>query len=184
MQILVEVTGGITEYVEQKLYLQIRAPSRCPNCGSYNCLGLLGYYARWCTDLMGTPMAIKVRRFMCSQCPGTVSCLPHFAQPYRLINNGTVEKFVAGDTRAPDVQHLLDLLQRYWRKFERWTGLLRETVGSTFGRVPRKDTAAGLWQRVITRCGSLAKATMQLTRKFRITCWGKYHCHQPAMQTV
>ena len=40
---------------------------------------------------------IAVRRFVCRHCPVTVSCLPQFAQPYRLVCNETIEAFFAGE---------------------------------------------------------------------------------------
>jgi len=50
----------------------------------------------------------------------TVSCLPCFAQPYRLINHTTLDAFLKGHGARRDVQALQGLLQRYVRRFAEW----------------------------------------------------------------
>ncbi len=58
-------------------------------------LWALGYYARNISRLQLGFLRIWIRRFRCRFCRKTLSLLPSFAQPYRLIQNSTIERFVA-----------------------------------------------------------------------------------------
>ena len=108
----------------------------------------------------------------------TVSCLPDFAQPYRLVGTATIEAGFAGETLRRDVVVWKDLLRRYWRRFEQWHPQLEAHCGGFFGRPPPGESARGFWQRVVGGCGGLAAATALLVHRLGITLFGKYRCHQ------
>jgi Transposase IS66 family len=78
----------------------------------------------------------------------TVSCLPRFAQPYRVVCNATIEAFFEGRTARSDVRSWGDLpLYRQSAILERETGieLSRATLDSwvmQVGELLRPITAA------------------------------------------
>lgn len=183
MQIVVEVPcKDAREYVEQGMHQRVRPPACCPCCKRQGTLEAHDYYQRGCTDAEGHLWDIQVRRFECTACACVVSCLPDFAQPYRLIHNATIQKFFAGDRVSADVVRHHDTLSRYWRTFVAWTGRLKRLLGSTLGRGPPDEPAAGLWRRVLATYRSLGAATRCLVADFQTTCFGQYRCHQPAAQ--
>lgn len=183
MQVIVQtVCRTVEDYLAQGAHRNVRPPVRCPHCGKLHTLDHLGYYQRGCTDSDGKVRDISVHRFECAHCGRTVSCLPDFAQPYRLINNATTQKYFDGNTTAPDVQRNRDNLRRYWRRFVDYAAYLRQRVGCALGRAPPKEPAAGLWQRILAIYRTLANATRYLVTAFKVTCFGKYGCHSPAAQ--
>ena len=135
---------------------------------------------RWTTDGLGKAIWLLVRRFLCMHCGITVSCLPCFAQPYRLVNHTTLEAFLKGHTHHRDVAALLGLLQRYERRFREWRPSLVRIVGYRFGRASPKEEATAFWRSAVAACGSAAELTMQLVTEFRTTCFRTYRCHQPS----
>ena len=79
------------QYAEQNYQEQVQAPEQCPNCECLSSLEALGYYSRFVTQAIAAVLAIWVRRFRCRRCRISVSCLPEFAQPYRVVNSTTIE---------------------------------------------------------------------------------------------
>ncbi len=179
MQVIIRVKLSVEEYVEQKFHRRMRPPKRCGNCGRFWTLKPHAYYRRYTTDAEGSPTEFKVRRFACTQCLCTTSCLPSFAQPYRLVAGETIEAFIKDDTDRLDVQRNEGLLKCYFRRFNQWHKSLRGIVGSFFGRGPPKETATAVWRRAVAACGSLAELTLRLAQEFKTTCFGTYCCHQP-----
>ena len=183
MQVIVKTPcKTVEEYIAQEAHLSVRPPERCPHCGKLHTLGHLGYYQRGCTDSEGKIREISIHRFVCRNRGLTVSCLPDFAQPYRMINNATTQKFFNGDRESCDVQRNCDNLRRYSQRFADMAGRLRQLIGCALGRAPPKEPAAGLWQRILAKYRTLANATRNLVSEFKITCFGKYGCHSPAVQ--
>lgn len=180
MQVIVKQCATVEEYIAEEAHLRVRPPERCPRCGKLHTLDHLGYYRRGCTDSEGKVSVISIRRFICSKCDVTVSCLPDFAQPYRLINSTTTQKFFNGDRDSPDVQRNSGNLRRYWLRFVAMAQRLGKIIGCSLGRAPPKDPAAGLWQRILAKYRTLANATRVLVSEFKTTCFGKYDCHSPA----
>ena len=174
----------VEEYIAQEAHLKVRAPERCLRCGKLHSLTHLGYYLRGCTDSEGKVREISVARFRCSDCRVTVSLLPDFVHPYRMVNNTTTQKFFNGDTTSTDVQRNRDTLRRYWRRFADIARYLRQVVGCSLGRAPPKEPAAGLWRRILAKYGTLANATRYLVSEFKTTCFGTYACHSPAAQVA
>lgn len=109
----------------------------------------------------------------------TVSCLPHFAQPYRIVSNSTIEAFFEGsETDRVDVQRWGELLGRYRQGYLRWCRALRMECGAFFGRSPPEEKPLILWRRIMEACGGLASATGKLVAELRVTLFGRYRCHQ------
>ncbi|MBT7065703.1 MAG: hypothetical protein HN919_05330 [Verrucomicrobia bacterium] len=178
MQKLVWVKLSVEAYVREQFHKQMRPPLQCPSCGRVRRLWALGYYQRYTTGALGKAIAILVRRFRCTACRVTVSCLPCFAQPYRLINHATLEAFVKGEHRRRDVQAQWDLLQRYLRRFAAWKPELLKIIGHRFGRASPKEDATAFWRRAVAMCGSASKLTVLLVTQFGTTCFTTYRCHQ------
>jgi hypothetical protein len=108
----------------------------------------------------------------------TVSCLPRFAQPYRLVCNATIEAFFEGRTERTDVRGWGELLGRYRRTYQQWFGVLRMECGALFGRSPPQEKPLTFWGRILRACGGIASATGKLVGQLRITLFGRYRCHQ------
>lgn len=179
MQKVMRIKLTIEAYVREQFQTRMRPPEECPNCGRLHRLWAHSYYERDSTDATGKPLAFWVRRFQCTCCEVTVSCLPRFAQPYRLVSHTTLEAFLKGHHARRDVQALQGLLQRYARRFAEWRPSLVRIVGHRFGRASPKENATVFWRRAVAACGSAAELTMQLVNEFRTTCFRTYRCHQP-----
>ena len=108
----------------------------------------------------------------------TVSCLPRFAQPYRVVCNATIEAFFEGRTNRSDVRGWGELLGRYRRAYQKWFGRLLMECGTLFGRSPPEEKPLIFWGRIMEACGGLAAATGKLVGQLRITLFGRYRCHQ------
>lgn len=181
MQVIIHVELTVEEYVEQEYHRRVRPPEQCGNCGQFGVLTLHAYYDRYTTGAEGKLVQFWVARFKCDTCKKTTSCLPSFAQPYRLVASETIEAYVEGYTVRPDVLRTEGLLKRYIRRFECWQGVLRGIVGNRFGRAPPKETATAFWRRAVAACGSLAELTLRLVQEFKTTCFGTYRCHQTSL---
>ncbi len=178
MQKLVRVKLSVEAYVREQFHEHMRPPLQCPNCGRVRRLWALGYYRRDTTGALGKAIAFWVRRFRCTYCRITVSCLPCFAQPYRLVNHTTLEAFIKGRHQQRDVQAQWDLLQRYLRRFAEWRPQLLKIIGHHFGRASPKEEATAFWRRAVATCGSASKLTVLLVQEYRTTCFTTYRCHQ------
>ena len=191
MQIIVQVRVTVREYCERATYRMIRPEQPCPQCGKSHPFELLGYYQRWVTDENGEPVRIPVRRFTSRFCAGTISCLPAFCQPYRVLNNSIIETFMWTSDRQDGAARWSGLLGAYRRRFQWWCDCLhdprmgaglRASTGSLFSRPPpgEQEAPAQFWARVLASCGnSLNNATGRLVEQFNITLFGRYLCHQP-----
>lgn len=171
---------SIEQYVGEQFHKRMRAPPQCPNCGRFHGLWGHAYYERDGTDTIGKLIMFRVRRFRCRHCRITVSLLPFFAQPYRLVNHMTLEAFLEQRYGQRDVQRWWALLHRYQRGFVKWKPALIEIIGHRFGRASPKKDATAFWRRAVATCGSAAGLTMCLVEEFRTTCFRTYRCHQPS----
>ena len=69
-----------------------RCPDLCPHCEAFACLSYLGFMSA--TSVTGaTSLLITVLRYRCGQTGATVSLLPDFAQPYRLLASELIEDY-------------------------------------------------------------------------------------------
>jgi hypothetical protein len=119
-----------------------------------------------------------VRRFRCRYCLQTVSLLPSFAQPYRFIQNRTIEIYSFGQPFPDEVNRHLDLLSRYWKRFCLWLPEIERTLGHALERAPPIDQLKA-WRFLLAAHGNLAATTQNLVAAFQITPFGRYRCHRP-----
>lgn len=139
---------------------------------------LLGVYERY-VSCDGDCLLIKVLRFRCKQTGATVSLLPDFAQPYRLLETQLIEdSFLGRENRF--LQTWSDLLQSYRKRFERWYGELSSIVGFSLGRAPPGIGCSGqeYFKWLVGACGNcIRKATRTLTKHLKVSIFGRYQCH-------
>ena len=178
LQLIQDIGITAEEYVAEDFHARISPPMSCPHCGASKMFWALGYYVRNLTVARAGFVRITIRRFRCCRCRKTVSVLPAFAQPYRLVQNGTIEKFAAGKYDQ-EVVRWIELLRRYWARFVIWLPELRRVVWDDEERGPPDDDAADWWISLVSQHGNFAAATMASVSLFRITFFGRYRCHQP-----
>jgi hypothetical protein len=178
MQLICAIEIDPEQYVAQSFYKRMRPPAKCPHCSRTNTLWALGYYSRNLSRMGLGALLIFVRRFLCRCCRKTVSLLPAFAQPYRFVQNRTIENYVRGNPFPDDVTRHLDLLSQYWKRFSRWLPELERTVGRALERAPPKDQLAA-WRFLLAAHGDLGSTTQNLVAAFQITLFGRYRCHRP-----
>lgn len=182
VQVLISIACRPTEYVERHLHSTVRPPSSCPVCGAARSLGAHGYYARDTTDDTGMILRIRVRRFLCRRCRRTVSCLPRFAQPYRVVNSSTIDAYFSGDRANLAIERNTARLARYWRRFDQWSARLRIIIGMASGPAP-PENLSGFWCALRADGRDLGGRTQELVRDHRITVFGAYVCHRPVLRT-
>jgi len=139
-------------------------------------------YARNLTGARATVVRILVRRFRCRNCGKTVSILPSFAQPYRLIQNSTIDRYF-GDASPADALWWQPLLEEYWKKFTGWIPELARVIGSQLPRSPPHSDAHGWWIGIVATFGDLELTTQAIVSRYGMTLFGRYKCHSPAAST-
>jgi hypothetical protein len=179
MQLIRAVPCDLERYAEEQFHRRLPPPAHCPHCGRLGTLGALGYYARNISRLRLGFLRIFIRRFRCQICRKTVSLLPIFAQPYRLIQNSTIERFVQGGPWSNDVIRLLPLLQVYWKRFVTWVPELERTVSGSLPRPPPTSEPLDWWTSLLGPHDELGLTTLRLVSIFQITLFGRYRCHRP-----
>lgn len=186
MQIIHPCSFSPEEYASSELHRQVRAPQCCPWCGKAGVLEALGYYRRYVSASAGKVLQIGVRRFLCRWCRITVSLLPGFAHPYRLVQSKGIEQFFNGEREGPLVAAWRDLLLTYWKRFcgfcEQLPGGLRATLGAVLARGPPGPEPEKLWRRLLLYHQSAAATVHWLVDLFGITLLGRYHCHRKSNQ--
>jgi hypothetical protein len=178
MQIIRAIGMGAEHYARTNFHLAIGPPLECPHCNKPRGLHSLGYYLRNVTSPTSGVLRISVRRFRCRQCGRTVSVLPSFAQPYRLILNATINDFFGGGLNA-NALSWLPLLKQYWRRFSDWIPQIYRIAGSFLERSPPQLDPGGWWRELAAVFGDVERVTAMLVREFRITLFGRYRCHCP-----
>ena len=177
VQVIFQFAGDPESYIAGACHAKVMPPAVCPHCGLAGCLEPHGYYPRGITAAASAGiLSLQIRRFLCWVTGKTVSMLPDFAQPYRLVRNSTVQAFFSGVLVDIDVVRWTPLLQRYWRRFATWFPVLLENAAEHSGPSPPK--AEHFWSFFVSEWGELAGATLRLVGVFRITAFGRYRCHQ------
>jgi hypothetical protein len=179
LQIIVRVTGTPEEYVAAQKHLSMARPHRCPHCLVVRLLVALGYYVRGLSGTDSRYLRVSVRRFRCRACGRTVSLLPDFAQPYRLVRNEVIERYFSSEMERILAQRNTFLLRCYWQRFGTWLPELRRAVGAGLGRSPPASQQQRWWRFLMDATGDLARATRRLTGIKQVTIFGRYRCHQP-----
>jgi hypothetical protein len=178
MQIIRAVPVSAIQYVSRNFQRNIEPPDECPHCRAQNTLEALCYYSRNVTNVESGVLRISIRRFRCRACRKTVSILPSFVQPYRLVLNVTISDFFGGtlSTRALSWLHLL---KQYWNRFSKWLPRVDLIVRSVVARAPPHPDADGWWEVLAGTFGDLERITAMLVGRFGVTLFGRYRCHSP-----
>ena len=181
MQLIRPLPIDVERYVAEEYHRKIRPPEKCPHCGKINSLWAHGYYDRHLSRLVHGVITFWIRRFRCrSGCGVTVSILPAFAQPYRIVRNETIQQFFRGAPYDPSVVRWLGVLNRYRRKFVRWLPEILRIQKIDPNRAPPDEKAALEWcRRRVAEHGSFGGVTLVFVSVFRITLFGRYQCHRP-----
>ena len=179
MQIICAVSLSPDRYARENFQRNIQRPVNCPRCGAWNALAALGYYSRNITSSERGVLRIFVRRFRCRLCHKTISILPSFAQPYRLVLNAVISEFFKGTLGARSLSWL-SLLKQYWNKFADWLPEIDNIIRSVVERSPPQPDATGWWTAIIEVFGSIEKITITLVSHFGVTLFGRYRCHSPS----
>ncbi len=141
-------------------------------------LELPGVYERYVSN-GSTALLITVLRYRCGQTGATVSLLPDFAQPYRLLASELIEDyFFERANRFADAW--LELLKSYRKGFEAWYKKLSAIVGFSLGRAPPglDSDAAEYFKWLVGACGHcLERVTRTLTKRLKVSTFGRYQCH-------
>jgi len=178
MQLIYAIEIDPEQYVAESFHKLMLPPAKCPHCCRLKTLWALGYYCRNLSRMGLGALLIFVRRFRCYSCRKTVSLLPAFAQPYRFVQNRTIENYVREDSLPDEVIRHLDLLTQYWRRFCNWWPEIMRTLGRDLERAPPNDHVAG-WRLLLALNGDLSSTTLKLVTAFQITPFGRYRCHRP-----
>ena len=169
---------SVDDYVGTSCHQSFEPPNQCPHCSAGDALKALGYYSRNVTGLKSGVLRILVRRFRCFSCGRTVSLLPSFVQPYRLVLNVTINEFFGG-TISTNSLSWLPLLKQYWNRFSGWLPRIDHIIRSLASRSPPHSDAAGWWKVMAATFGDLEKITTALVGRFGVTLFGRYRCHSP-----
>ena len=178
MQVIYAIDIDPEDYATNGFQKQISPPYRCPNCREVKALSALGYYERNLSRIRIGALAIFIRRFRCRHCGKTTSMLPAFAQPYRFVQNRTIERFFSGEAFSDEVIRHLDLLSRYWRRFGIFLPVIDRSLGKALERAPPGQPRAA-WRVLVHLYEDLASVTKVLVTAHQITLFGRYRCHRP-----
>ena len=178
MLIICTVSLSPDRYAQENFQRNIQRPIECPRCGARNSLAALGYYSRDITSSERGVLRIFVRRFRCRLCGRTVSILPSFAQPYRLVLNTTISEFFGG-TLGTGSLSWLSLLKQYWNRFANWLPEIDRIIRSVVERSPPRPDATGWWEVIVGVFGGIEKITITLVSRYGVTLFGRYRCHSP-----
>lgn len=182
MQLLIAVSTSAEDYFAEDRHLSLRPPIRCPHCDGIRSLWALGYYRRYVSVRSRDAMLISIRRFRCIHCRKTVSLLPQFAQPYRLVCNSLINAYFSGRRKNLSVIHWEAPLRQYWKRFLFWLPVLAETIEHQYGRPPPTSEPAAWWYFLVHQHHGLNRTMARLLRDFQITPFGRYRCHKSALE--
>lgn len=180
MQIVRTMPVCISTYVNQSVHATVKPPCQCPHCHAQDKFEALGYYSRNVTNTGRGVSRISVRRFRCLCCGRTVSILPSFAQPYRLVINSTISEFFTGSVSATALSWL-PLLKQYWNRFANWVPKIGKILRTVTQRAPPQPEAAAWWEVIAAVFGGIENITTTLVSQFGVTLFGRYRCHSPCL---
>jgi hypothetical protein len=179
MQLIRDFPVDLELYLVGEYFRRVERPRKCPHCTKVRTLWALGYYCRNISRLKGGFARLWIRRFRCCFCGKTVSILPSFAQPYRLVQNSTIEGFVRGGPWSNDVVRCFPLLQLYWKRFVRWLPEIERSVTGSLPRPPPTGNPREWWNQLLASYNGLDATTKALVSSFQMTLYGRYLCHRP-----
>jgi hypothetical protein len=180
MQLIRAVPVSAARYASENFHRTIEPPDECPHCGAHDTLEALGYYSRNTTNTKRGVLRISVRRFRCRKCRRTVSILPSFAQPYRLVLNATINEYFGGTLNATALSWL-SLLKQYWNRYAAWFPKIENILRSVTARSPPQTDATAWWEIIAAVFDGVEGITMALVGQFGVTLFGRYRCHSPRL---
>ena len=153
-------------------------PRAVPALRSIWLLELSGVYERYISDGSSSQL-ITVLRYRCRPTGATVSLLPDFAQPYRLLATELIEDYFFERANG-FLDAWQDLLKSYRKGFEAWYEQLSSIVGFSLGRAPPglDSSAVETFKWLVGACGNcLKEVTRTLTKHLKVSIFGCYQCH-------
>lgn len=173
--ILAKTTAA--DYIQNRGHQNCKPPERCLHCGRRK-LHRHGSYPRDVIEL-GRLYAVRVPRFLCPACRRTVSLLPSFAQPYRLLGTALIEAFLTNRFDQPGIDSRWDLLQANRRRWMQRAGQIETVTGAFFE--PLVDESVGAPERLLrsmlARWVDLQRAGVHLLEGFGEALLGRYRIH-------
>ena len=176
MQIIRPMPVSLEVYADTDYQRQVEPSAECPNCCTRDSLEPLGYYSRGITSTGRDVLRILIRRFRCTTCFRTVSVLPSFAHPYRLVASATVSQFFSGTIAAVNARWV-PLLAQYEIRVGRWLPSISGILRSLVAVLPQTMTFHGWWTSLRAGLGELDRITQTLVARFQVTLFGRYRCH-------
>jgi hypothetical protein len=126
---------------------------------------------------LGVYLLILIARFLCPLCGRTMSCLPSFAQPYRMMGTATVEAFLQKRMDEPGIAQHWDLLHSYGQRWEQRSPEIEAVTGLFFGPLSDEPPPKRLLGALLSKWGDLQRASVQLLELFGETPLGRYRIH-------
>ena len=152
MQILHPFIGSVQLYLaQQAATADLHCPTHCPQCQAKHPLKAHGFYWRTIIDLAFAG-DIRIRRYLCLACRGTVSLLPSFALPYLRSSITVIALFlVARLLLAKTLQASLPPTAPYQRG-QFWLGRFRsqaESLCASLAAITQPTPASHFIQRAL-----------------------------------
>ena len=136
-----------------------------------------GSYERFLVN-EGKPWTIEVARFICPQCRHTVSLLPSFVLPYRLLPVSMVEAWFLGERQHIGTAQYESLLKGYHRHWARVrAGQLHRVLGNALGRIEPEHANVQLLEAMTGHWQNLEGANVGLLKDFGESLLGRYRIH-------
>lgn len=179
VQIIVILSITPEEYVSEAFQRKIPPPPVCPHCNGINALPALGYYERNLSRTGPGILRLWIRRFRCRDCGRTVSMLPEFVQPYRIVRNATIEEFFRGQPFKESVSRWLGPLRSYRLRFQRWLPEIKRTLQTACSQPLAESEILRWWSLLVSNYVDFGSATQATVSDFQITFFGRYRCHLP-----
>ena len=176
MQIIRPMPVSLEVYADTDYQRQVQPSAECPNCGVRDSLEPLGYYSRGITSTGRDVLRILIRRFRCTTCFRTVSVLPSFAHPYRLVAAVTIGQFFSGTIAALNTKWV-PLLMQYEVRVDCWLPSIESILRSMVAVLPQGINLQGWWSILKDSLGELDLLTQTLVARFQVTLFGRYRCH-------
>ena len=173
MQVLCTVESIATYKAACNPFDLVSRPEDCRGCGGQGCFHRNGTYERYAGREL-----IRVARFRCKHCGGSVSVLPDFLLPYRNLPLVEVDAYFRATAEQRRGQSGADLLRRYWRRWVGHCGRLQRCRGSDPGGLDRDPL--GFWRQLGGSVGALAREHGRLIDRYGLSLLGRYRCHAVA----
>lgn len=175
VQLHVHIDTTADGYIKEAGHRKVKPPESCLDCGHQK-LHRHGFYERGVVEL-GVLVSISVARFLCSACQRTVSCLPSFALPYRLIVAETVEAFFEERYGEAGIDRYWDLLVVYRERWEERAPEIERISGGYFGPLNDQGSSKRLLKAMLGKWNRLRRASQELLHRFGESLLGFYPIH-------